>query len=178
MEAMTMGDRIVAMKDGIIQQIDEPLKIYNKPNNEFVAGFIGSPAMNFLDIEYENSNLFFGGISIEGGKFNIDKFAIKPKKVGIRAERLSLNPAGSCDISFKAILEVSEKMGHESLHHVRLDGINLIMREMEKGTQLQPGSEIVVGFDLKDCHFFDEKGNVIPANWPIDRISGSDFSFV
>ena len=164
MEAMTMGDRIVTMKDGLIQQIDEPLQIYNKPNNEFVAGFIGSPAMNFLDVASDNSDFTFGGISIKSKNFNIGNFKVEPKKVGIRAERLNLNPIVSCDISFKAILEVSEKMGHESLHHLRLNNYSLIVREMEKDTQIKPGSEIEIGFNLKDCHFFDEKGDVIHIN--------------
>lgn len=58
-EAMTMGDRIVVLKDGLIQQVDDPLTLYNEPNNMFVAGFIGSPAMNFMDAEIKKKEIFF-----------------------------------------------------------------------------------------------------------------------
>ena len=161
MEAMTMGDRIVAMKDGIIQQIDEPLTIYNNPTNEFVAGFIGSPAMNFIDLIIEKSELRFDGIKIANDDFNLSKLNGVPKKLGIRPERLHINASDRFDVHFDVTIEVSEKMGHESLHYVKRNNLSLIVREMEIDTLTKPGVEVKIGFNLKDCHFFDESGALI-----------------
>ncbi|MCF7826346.1 MAG: sn-glycerol-3-phosphate ABC transporter ATP-binding protein UgpC [Candidatus Marinimicrobia bacterium] len=113
-EAMTMGDRIVVMKDGYIMQADEPLKIYKRPQNHFVASFIGSPAMNFFEVEVKGKQLV-------NPKFTLAIDAKHPEalksyegrklKLGIRPEHFQLRDTPS---SISASLEVSELMGNES----------------------------------------------------------------
>ncbi|MBU0518118.1 ABC transporter ATP-binding protein [bacterium] len=161
MEAMTMGDRIVILKDGIIQQVDTPLTLYHQPVNKFVAGFIGSPSMNFLELTQNNSN------------FSVNNMALPPKgifkasanhkfmHIGIRPEKLYLTEDKLHDVAFSATLEVSEKMGHETLHYVRINGSTLIVREMGQRAELPAGSKVKVSFDIEECHVFDERGEAI-----------------
>jgi len=158
MEAMTMGDRIVVLKDGQIQQIDAPLNIYHHPRNQFTAGFIGSPAMNFLELEKTDS-----GYAFPGGKI-AEPAALKnhhPRTLGVRPEKIKFTNNGSCEISFKAALEVSEKMGHETLHHFRLESQPLVLREMGEKSDIRPGQEYQLGFNYRDCCFFDAAGETI-----------------
>lgn len=113
-EAMTMGDRIVVMKDGYIMQADEPLEIYKRPQNHFVGSFIGSPAMNFFQVEVQGKQLV-------NPKFTLDIDATHPESLtsyegrkitlGIRPEHFQLKDTPS---SLSANLEVSELMGNES----------------------------------------------------------------
>ncbi|MBC8277288.1 MAG: sn-glycerol-3-phosphate ABC transporter ATP-binding protein UgpC [FCB group bacterium] len=158
MEAMTMGDRIVAMKDGIIQQIDPPMEIYNHPANDFVAGFIGSPSMNFMQLSETGAGLSFSGVAMDG--LNLSE-NVKPKKMGIRPEKLFLSNHQNLDVYFTAVMEVSEEMGHETLYYLRRNGISFIVREMGEGTGINPGNELKVGFNYSDCHFFSENGDII-----------------
>jgi multiple sugar transport system ATP-binding protein len=144
MEAMTMGDRIVALKDGRIQQYDDPLTLYHRPANIFVAGFIGSPAMNFIPYEL---------LTNQGGKSTL----------GVRPENLHLNGREDYDFTLKGIMEVSEKMGHETLYHIRVNDFILIARVMGEISQACYGEAIEIGFNRSDCHFFDENGIAIQA---------------
>jgi multiple sugar transport system ATP-binding protein len=158
MEAMTMGDRIVVMKEGAILQIDEPLELYKNPINEFVAGFIGSPAMNFMELNFDNGRWKFSEVKLPQNAFNGLKGI--PAKIGIRPEKLILGGEG-CDVRFHAQLEVSEKMGHETLYYLNTDKLNLIVREMKERSEIHRGTEVEVGFNLTNCHFFDVTGTVI-----------------
>jgi multiple sugar transport system ATP-binding protein len=123
-EAMTMGDKIVLMKDGFVQQIDAPLDIYAKPNNKFVAGFIGSPAMNFLDGTIEKGKgLFFvekdGGVRLPVQKKDearLRKHVDHNLYLGIRPESIQLAGSGGSVGSrtkVKVAVEVVEPMGNE-----------------------------------------------------------------
>ena len=137
-EAMTMGDRIVVMKDGFVQQVDEPLNLYNKPANKFVAGFIGSPAMNFIDGRISNNaeafnsnsgqlNLFLN----EDQKKILKDFSGQQVTIGIRPEDIhdekdfSLLPAaGEIDVE----LDVVEPMGNEIFLYFKIDKQQFISR--------------------------------------------------
>lgn len=131
-EAMTMGDRIIVMKDGVIMQEDKPLTLYKKPQNSFVAGFIGSPSMNFLEGEV----IADGGVKLKGEKFEIkvneeDAKALKNhlnKKVeiGIRPESLSIISENEAEIF--AELEVVELMGNESFVYSKVGEKQLVAR--------------------------------------------------
>ncbi len=158
MEAMTMGDRIVVLKDGQIQQIDTPLAIYHHPRNQFVAGFIGSPAMNFLELQKEVSGYTFSGGKIAESQLLNHQ---NPRILGVRPEKIKFTDNGSSEISFKAALEVSEKMGHETLHHFRLGAQPIVLREMGEKSDIKPGQEYRIGFDYQDCYFFDSSGETI-----------------
>ena len=161
MEAMTMGDRIVTMKDGKVQQIAAPLEIYYHPVNEFVAGFIGSPSMNFVDLTKANGSYSFTGVELTGSPFSA---SANPIRLGIRPEKLFFTDEGKFDVSFSAIVEVSEKMGHETLHYLKRDNLTLILREMGESAGIHPGFEVKVAFNYSDCHFFDQNGVVIKNN--------------
>ena len=125
-EAMTMGDRIVVMRDGFIQQVGAPLEIYNQPNNLFVAGFIGSPAMNFMDVVVRKDG---DNYVADGGEFkltidparaaqfkNIGKYVNKEVVFGIRPEDIE-DAELATDIvetsMMTAMVDVTEPMGAE-----------------------------------------------------------------
>src|SRR6187431_1003234 len=122
-EAMTLGDRVVVMKDGVVQQVGEPLELYNNPANRFVAGFIGSPAMNFATVTVTEAN---GSLIAENSGLRIklpDETAQRLRghvgrqiTLGVRPEDLTVAGAGnSDDPSFDAVIEVVEQLGSEIL---------------------------------------------------------------
>lgn len=138
-EAMTMGDRIVVMKDGVIQQVDSPQNLYKHPKNMFVAGFIGSPQMNFLDAEISEKNGRML-LSLAGNELDISDFSDKDVlsqyngchvKLGIRPEDVTADPnyiAENPEKVLTAKLEVSELMGSESYLYLDCSGQKLTAR--------------------------------------------------
>src|SRR6202163_1257850 len=117
-EAMTLGDRVVVMKDGVVQQVGEPLELYNRPANRFVAGFIGSPAMNFakVGVAEENGAIYAVG---EGLRLTLPaalaarlrSYVGEEVTLGIRPEDLLLDGGGADGFSFGAVVEVIEQLG-------------------------------------------------------------------
>ena len=169
-EAMTMGDRIVIMKDGFIQQVDSPLNIYNNPVNKFVAGFIGSPAMNFVEGKINNN----GSLSFvsKNGEFKIDlgeryghlkEFTGKEVSLGIRPENIndSKFKEGSIGIEANVNLEVIEPMGKEMFIYFKLAGEQWIGR-VSPDFKGNSGEQAKIFLDLKKIHFFNhETGEAI-----------------
>ncbi|MGM0421009.1 MAG: ABC transporter ATP-binding protein [Bacillota bacterium] len=169
-EAMTMGDRIVVLKDGLIQQVDDPLSLYNKPVNMFVAGFIGSPAMNFMDCQLvkEASGLFLDGhgsfkIKILDSKVEehpeIKEYAGKDVVLGIRPEdihdtELATDFEVTEENSFKAEVEVVEPMGSEIYLYLAQDGHSFIGR-VEAESTAEVGDNMRIGVDQNKMHVFD-----------------------
>jgi multiple sugar transport system ATP-binding protein len=164
-EAMTMGDRIVVMKDGYIQQVDEPMSLYENPTNRFVAGFIGSPAMNFIDGRLKNSGAKFEstGIDLELAPRHTE--ALKRQSVsgdivlGIRPENLL--PSEQKDDAghpsrLEGHLEVAEPMGNETLLYFKVGDLSMVARstEMKKYVVDQP-IELIA--DMERAHFFDKQ---------------------
>lgn len=161
-EAMTMGDRIVVMKDGLIQQIDTPLNLYNRPLNKFVAGFIGSPAMNFIEGKiYQENGLKFisskGGlkfeINLEQEKFKdyIDKNVI----AGIRPEDFQFSLLqNKAYQTIQVNVEVVEPMGNESFVYFMLDDIQFVAR-IPSNITIRPNQKFTFEFDPSRIHFFD-----------------------
>jgi len=162
-EAMTMGDRITVMKDGIIHQVDSPLGLYNNPRNRFVAGFIGSPAMNFLKgTLVEGPQLSFQGAA---GKLTLDPddiTALKPhagKEVllGIRPEDIHAPdylpdlPLGQ---SIDTEVDVIEPMGNEIFLYVKAAGTELAAR-VDPRQKAKVGGALPLVLDMKKAHFFD-----------------------
>ncbi|MBD7910776.1 MULTISPECIES: sn-glycerol-3-phosphate ABC transporter ATP-binding protein UgpC [Clostridium] len=165
-EAMTMGSRIVVMKDGIVQQVDSPQVVHDHPANLFVAGFIGSPQMNFIhsEIGKEGNKLYFS--------FKDDKIAIDPEKakiledkgyigkeiiVGVRPEDLDYDEefiAKHSDSVFNCTLEVKELMGAETYLYIDKEGKSLVVRVNGSST-LELASKIKMAMDTKKMHFFD-----------------------
>ncbi len=170
-EAMTMGTRIVVMKDGIVQQVDTPQTIYEKPENMFVAGFIGSPQMNFTDakIVKEGNNLFatFGKekLPIPADKAKIIEDAgYEGKEVvfGIRPEHMNddakfMEEHKNSTISAK--IEVMEHMGPETFLYFVCEGTNMVAR-VEPTTTAQLEQTIKLALDMDKMHIFDKTTEV------------------
>ncbi|MBN1475985.1 sn-glycerol-3-phosphate ABC transporter ATP-binding protein UgpC [Candidatus Sumerlaeota bacterium] len=168
-EAMTMGDRIVVMKDGLIQQVADPITLYDNPTNKFVAGFIGSPPMNFMDgtIEGNGSGPVFqeGSVSLPlPPKFKEGLAPFKGRKVtfGIRPEDIydtTENLEGHIKIDAK--VEVIEPMGAEIYLYVTT-GTSPFIARCEPHTTAKVDETKTLTLDLNKAHFFDpETENVI-----------------
>ncbi len=167
-EAMTMGDRIVVLKDGFVQQIGAPLELYNNPVNRFVAGFIGSPPMNIFtaDVKEEGGKLFIDEgdfqLSLEGKNADLLKPYIgKQIFFGIRPEDVvhSDSPPKTNMINVK--VEVIEPLGAEIHLYVSTENHQMIIRTPPKH-DFQVEQEIVLTPDMEKLHFFDmETENVI-----------------
>lgn len=164
MEAMTMGDRIVIMKDGLIHQADTPLNLYNNPCNTYVAGFIGSPQMNFADA-YMVRNGSEICLDLDGHILPIPKHKIpqgfnedyigQQFTLGIRAENLSENTSIS-DQSVEMEVEHTELMGAEVYLHLNYNGKKMIAR-VAPDTKAKAGDKISIEFNLNKMHLFDAK---------------------
>jgi multiple sugar transport system ATP-binding protein len=163
-EAMTLGDRIAVIVGGVVQQIDTPLAIYDRPANQFVAGFIGSPPMNFFKgrLLAENGSLFF-----DQGAFRVKLDGKTPPSVAARSGRdvvLGIRPesisdargrgTGSGRPQVKARVEVVELMGAEVYVHLAAGGAAFVAR-FESHFSARPEEEIAVDFDTDKAHFFD-----------------------
>ena len=165
-EAMTMGDKIVVMKDGVIHQIDAPIKIYNHPSNKFVAEFIGSPAINFLDgrLKKKEDKLYFdeGGFAVQiPAQFAKPLSNLLGDKIvmGIRPEDIYHKPYSSnaeIPAVLKALVEVVEPLGSEYVVNL-LAGRTLFTGRIEPKEEPKMGSEMDIVFDMKKVHFFDPK---------------------
>lgn len=167
-EAMTMGDRIVVMKDGFIQQIDTPQNLYNKPCNLFVAGFIGTPQMNFINgtiVKTENGYAAeFAGRRVslpESKSENLSAFAGKEVVLGIRPEDISVGNEGSDAIELQ--VDLAELMGAEMYLHCDLSGNKLILRTPVVDG-LKADSTVYVRFNTNKMHIFDNETKMIICN--------------
>ncbi|MBB6467499.1 ABC transporter ATP-binding protein [Aminobacter carboxidus] len=158
-EAMTLADRIAVMKGGVIQQLDAPQVIYNKPVNRFVAGFLGSPGMNFLDGEVEGGAVpAFGiaGTKIPLDRYGFDHVAAPGKAVlGIRPEHVALGDAASTmPFSAEIGVELVEPMGSDTLVWTKLGGQSFAFR-VEAERHISRGDRLCIGFDPARASLFD-----------------------
>lgn len=170
-EAMTMGDRIVIMKDGYIQQVGAPLEVYDFPANEFVAGFIGSPPMNFFRAKLIKKD---GGLAVDMGNFvlNIPEehravyeshlnkdvtFGIRPEDI---ADEIPEDRRGKWE-NFSAVVEVIEPLGAEIILELS-KGEHSFVARVDPHSKSQLNQEVSVYFDMSKMHLFDpETGKVI-----------------
>jgi len=164
-EAMTMGDRICVMRDGLIMQVADPLTLYRQPENLFVAGFIGSPPMNLLKgkVQKRDGGLFF----VENGESNTitvplqgrlealaSKYIDKDIVFGIRPEHLSDEVKDPSHIPITSSVEIAEPMGSESLVYLKAGTGNLIARL--HGERLYGlGEPVTIQFNMEKVHLFD-----------------------
>lgn len=162
-EAMTMADRIVIMKDGFVQQIGSPKDVYNTPVNAFVAGFIGSPAMNFFNVTLDDNIITNGkGLRItipEGRRKSLAEkgydgkellFGIRPEDIHSEQVALEANPGS---IVHSEVV-VSELLGAETMLYTRVDNTEFISKVDARDFH-QPGEFIDLSFNLNKGHFFD-----------------------
>ncbi|MBQ6173666.1 MAG: sn-glycerol-3-phosphate ABC transporter ATP-binding protein UgpC [Clostridia bacterium] len=172
-EAMTMASRIVVMKDGVVQQVDTPQNLYDYPTNEFVAGFIGSPQMNFFNVTLKRDGqdvvAVFGDETGENRvvipRYKVDKFidesyigqqvvmGIRPEDIDDSEEALQK----FANATLKVKVEVTEQMGSETYLYLTTPGKdgNVIAR-VDPRTKSRAGDEIRVAMDVEHLHFFDK----------------------
>ena len=164
-EAMTMADRIVIMKEGVIQQVGKPMELYDHPVNKFVAGFIGSPQMNFFDVELKGNVVTFE----DGNKLTVPDAIIKKLNgkegemiLGIRGEDLKMD-AQNLEVygenKQKAVITDTEVMGNENNLYFQFGGCQAVAR-VSKYEISQVGDEIEFVFVPSKLHFFDKKTEV------------------
>lgn len=162
-EAMTMADKIVVMKDGIIKQIGSPLTLYNNPDNLFVAGFIGSPPMNFMPVTIKKEGSKFiadeGSFKIEIPKGNIkaiEGFEGKQVIMGVRPEDLDVNEKGTKDNSIVATVQVIEQLGEEIQLHLTTDQSSIIAK-VQPTLSFTVEQEVFFAPNPEKVYFFDKE---------------------
>jgi multiple sugar transport system ATP-binding protein len=161
-----MGDRIVVMKDGYVYQVDTPKNIYDHPANIFVASFIGSPQMNFIDVKLfaESDKLYvsFGNAKLVipdeiKNKIN-PSYMGKEVVMGIRPEDIHDEPAlleRYPEYCFYTNVDVVELMGSETFLYMDFEG-NTLTARVDPGSSAQPGDKIKIGFNMNKVHLFDK----------------------
>ncbi|MFV0381368.1 MAG: ABC transporter ATP-binding protein [Breznakia sp.] len=161
-EAMTMATRIVVMKDGYIQQIGTPKEIYNNPSNKFVAGFVGSPATNFLNGTYKDKEFFFNGQAIkipERYVKELEPYHDKEVIMGVRPEDIhceGIVKETYPSAEFAYHVDISELLGHESILHGNI-GDQKVIAKVATRLGIDSHTDTKVTFDLGKIHFFDKE---------------------
>ncbi len=166
-EAMTLGDRIVVMKDGLVQQVGSPLELYRRPVNRFVASFIGSPAMNFFDLDLSGSGDQIK-LSGPGVSFNLpsQRFAAlsngtRTVTVGVRPQHLRLGAPESQDqIGISGKLMVSEQLGDEQLLAIRIGNSDIRVADVDPELALGTGTDLQIAANIDNLHIFDGASGV------------------
>jgi len=160
-EAMTMGDRIAVMEDGIIHQLDTPMNLYNEPADRFVAGFIGSPAMNFIATTVTKENRLHSAaaqidITIPDIYRNILKDSVgREIIVGIRPEDINIEPNYAAAQEIQANLELVEPLGNEALIYLKSAAQSLICITKSYDPQKLAANRIQAYINLNKIHLFD-----------------------
>ncbi|MDQ0587426.1 ABC transporter ATP-binding protein [Variovorax paradoxus] len=150
-EAMTLADRVVVLRDGLIEQVGTPLELYDHPANQFVAQFIGMPSMNMVAASAIPS---FSAAT--GGKLPSDGF------LGVRPEGLRVHPKQSAAAGVQGRVELIEALGADTLIHVDVGGVPLIARQNER-TPLHAGDDVAVELDPSVLHLFNREGRSVSA---------------
>ena len=173
-EAMTLGTRIVVMKDGVIQQVDTPQNLYDKPQNLFVAGFMGSPQMNFLDatveVNGEEASLMVAGHAIplppaKSKKLIEGGYAGKTVTFGIRPENVDDSEMfiETAKCVFESTVKVYELLGAEVYLYFDLEEFPITAR-VDPRTTARPGDTIKFAFDVEKIHVFDKETEQVITN--------------
>jgi multiple sugar transport system ATP-binding protein len=167
-EAMTLGDRVVVMRDGLVQQVGEPLELYNEPANRFVAGFLGSPAMNFATVRVREAD---GALWAENDGIHIRvpgqtagrlrRYTGEQVTMGIRPEDLHLaSEADPLELGFDAVVEVVEKLGSEILLDVAV-GETTMVASVEPNVRVGVHEKLRLAINPERLHFFNATSEVV-----------------
>ncbi len=172
-EAMTLGERVAVLSRGVIQQVDTPGELYNRPANTFVATFIGSPAMNFLRARLSDGAIAFANYRLELPDRMLTGLDRADREVllGLRPEHFfdpRLVPSEAARNSIPVTVELTEQLGSETLLYFRADGIEAelssegevelggaLVARLDPRTQASPGERLVLGIDAERAHLFD-----------------------
>jgi multiple sugar transport system ATP-binding protein len=159
-EAMTMGDRIAILDGGELQQVDPPLTCYHRPNNLFVAGFLGEPSMNFCRVEYGNGRLDGDGFEYPLPDAIVDGLDVEPGRaltLGVRPEDLTLVESAADDHAYPASVGVVEPKGNENIVNLEFaDGVALTATT-DGVTPISRNTETVVSIPPEAIHLFDDR---------------------
>ncbi len=153
-EAMTLADRVVVLRDGTVEQVGAPLELYDKPANQFVAQFIGMPSMNIV----KAAQLSQFGAHLGFGAGQAAHRVPADGLIGVRPEGVKVLPVGSAGVPGK--VELIEALGADTLIHVDVMGTPMISRTAER-TQLRIGDAVSLAFDLNTLHGFDKAGRMV-----------------
>jgi multiple sugar transport system ATP-binding protein len=151
-EAMTLADRVVVLRDGAIEQVGSPLELYDKPANQFVAQFIGTPQMNVVD-----TAKLPGLREIVGAAHASDGF------IGVRPENVMVRPAGTGKLAGQ--VELVESLGADTLIYTNIggeSGVQIVARQAER-TSLHPGDKVGLDIAPSSFHLFDRQGHTVAA---------------
>ena len=168
-EAMTMSDRVAIINDGVLQQIDPPLTCYSEPNNQFVAGFIGSPSMNFIEGHIDGDRFDAEGVAIDTARLDLDD---GPVTLGIRPEDIYLesdDPAPEMVGGIAAAVDVIEPIGEKMFVYLvpearaemdaiadgEADGQDHLLMSIDPDADIEEGQVVDVTFDRSNIHLFD-----------------------
>ncbi|MBE9079902.1 sn-glycerol-3-phosphate ABC transporter ATP-binding protein UgpC [Romeria aff. gracilis LEGE 07310] len=166
-EAMTMGSRIAVMNQGILQQVDTPQNVYEHPNNVFVAGFLGSPSMNFFDATLQAED---GELKVQAGSLTLpvpeemrsryQEYVNRPLILGIRPEGIYTStyaPSGIQPFPIRAKLSVVELMGHEAIVYCTLPDDTEFIARLDPRAKLTAGDTLDLQLDTSRFHLFDKE---------------------
>jgi len=157
-EAMTMGDRVAVLKDGILQQVAKPREMYDLPANMFVAGFIGSPAMNLITLPVDDSSVHFGNWAMQVPRAAADGITTGDMTVGVRPEDLDLADDGK---GIPVTVEVVEELGSDAFLHGSIQGAGgdadhptLVVARVNPSSPPEKGSTVHLA-PARNLHYFD-----------------------
>ena len=162
-EAMTLADKIVVLEAGHVRQIGSPLELYHRPQNQFVAGFIGSPRMNFLTVEAVAAG--DAGITVRSPDFGEALIPVAGERIppgaaltlGIRPE--SVKVGDGFGVALRGQVELVERLGHETFIEVLSAGDHAVTALVDGKTLVEMCDSVTIGFDPVECHLFDASGD-------------------
>jgi ABC-type sugar transport system ATPase subunit len=153
-EAMTMADKIIVLNDGRLEQVGRPMDVYHQPRSEFVAGFIGAPSMNFLNVSIEK-----GQIICDGRALASTVTTEAPRKLGIRPEHIVIRPAGEGFL--EATVNLRETLGGDAYLYLRTDGGQTMVARVEGDSKLSRGARVGLELPAHRLHFFTLDGQAV-----------------
>jgi multiple sugar transport system ATP-binding protein len=162
-EAMTLADRIVVMNAGRIEQVGGPMEIYRRPATRFVAGFVGSPAMNMLRVERHADNAGRVAVALPGGlplrtQVLAQDVAAGELALGVRPEALRVAAPSEGSAQIVGHVEVIERLGERTLVHVQVENCGLLVAESPVDNEPRMGDAVHLSLDLAKVHLFDATG--------------------
>jgi multiple sugar transport system ATP-binding protein len=165
-EAMTMADKIVVLRLGHIEQVGTPLDLYNRPANRFVAGFIGSPKMNFLNATVEGADSSSAAIDVGGGRVVLPRAASgvsagQKVEFGVRPEHITVTNGGGRIPLARAQVDLVENLGGQTLLYATLADGQSITISLEGQRDIAIGTSVDTFIDPATCHLFNGDGRVI-----------------
>lgn len=156
-EAMTMADRIAIMNNGTLQQVSPPVEAYNQPVNRFVAGFIGSPSMNFFDAALHDGHITTEPFTVKSpmeSEENVTELGIRPEDLSVEYD--------STNAHATATVKVFEQMGSSNIVYLQVDGReDSLIAEVDASIQLNPGDTVGISVDAERIHLFNEHGEAV-----------------